>query len=34
MRAEADSKEGLEAIQNDVENRIGKIIDLSKFHEA
>ncbi|MBA45148.1 MAG: phosphomannomutase [Euryarchaeota archaeon] len=34
MRAEADSNEGLDAIQNDVENRIGKVIDLSKFHEA
>jgi phosphomannomutase/phosphoglucomutase len=34
MRAEADSQKGLDAIQNDVENRIGNIIELSKFHNA
>ena len=34
MRAEADSQDGLDAIRNDVENRIGKIIDLSIFHES
>jgi len=34
MRAESDSKNGLETIQNDVEKRIGKIIDLSLFHAA
>lgn len=34
MRAEADSKNGLDAIQEDVERRIGKIIDLSIFHAA
>jgi len=34
MRAESDSKNGLETIQNDVEKRIGNIIDLSLFHDA
>ena len=34
MRAEANSQKGLDTIQNDVEKRIGKIIDLSLFHEA
>jgi hypothetical protein len=34
MRAEANSQKGLEAIQSDVEKRIGKIIDLTLFHEA
>jgi phosphomannomutase/phosphoglucomutase len=34
MRAEADSQSGLDAIRNDVEKRIGTIIDLSKFHDS
>jgi phosphomannomutase/phosphomannomutase/phosphoglucomutase len=34
MRAEADSQRGLDAIRNDVENRIGNFIDLSKFQDA
>ena len=34
MRAEANSKEGLEKIKEDVENRLGSEINLRKFHEA
>ena len=34
MRAEANSQKGLDSIQNDVEKRIGSIIDLSLFHDA
>lgn len=34
MRAEANSQQGLDTIRNDVEKRIGNIINLSLFHEA
>lgn len=34
MRAEATSKEGLEKIKNDVEYRLGSMINLKKFHES
>ena len=34
MRAEANSKEGLEKIKEDVEKRLGSEINLKKFHEA
>ena len=34
MRAEANSQQGLDTIRDDVEKRIGNIIDLTLFHEA
>ena len=34
MRAEANSQQGLDTIRNDVEKRIGNIINLSLFHEV
>ena len=34
MRAEAGSQGSLDAIKADVENRLGKLINLEKFHAS
>jgi|GEM_PF-5594541 uncharacterized protein Veg len=34
MRAEATSEEGLKEIKEDVEHRLGSVINLKKFHES
>ena len=34
MRAEANDEEGLVKIKQDVEERLGEIINLEKFHNA
>ena len=34
MRAEAGSQQSLERIKSDVENRLGNLIDLEKFHSS